>query len=319
MIRLGRFHYPDPVVVLAPMAGVSDRPFRSLCQRYGADFSVAEMVSAKPDLMHTALSKTRLQFDEDPNYPKIVQLVGGEPALMAEAAQVMQARGADVIDINMGCPAKKVGKQSAGSALLADLKQVEAILCATVNAVTIPVSVKTRLGFNDDTYTLAEMTRIAQDCGIALLSVHGRTRAQRFRGQACYEPIAEVKANTQLPVIVNGDISSAEQANRLIDDYGFDGVMIGRAAQGNPWLFAECQARINTRSLPTITPHQDIAEHIHALHALYGRQGVFIARAHLHHYYRQYPDYQREHRPRINQACNEAEQTALIQLFAKAA
>lgn len=301
------------------MAGVSDRPFRSLCQRYGADFSVAEMISAKPELMRSKLSQTRLQFDADPRYPKIVQLVGGDPALMAEAAQLMQARDADVIDINLGCPAKKVGKQNAGSALLADLKQVAAILRATTRAVSIPVSVKTRLGFNEQQPTLAECARIAEDCGITLLSVHGRTRAQRFQGRAHYEPIAEIKARSQLPIIVNGDITSAAQAQRLIADYGFDGVMIGRAAQGNPWLFAECQARINQRGAPAITHSHDIHEHIRALHALYGAQGVLIARAHLHHYYRHHPNYQREHRSCINQAHNEAAQTALIKRLARAA
>ncbi|MDO4643190.1 MAG: tRNA-dihydrouridine synthase family protein, partial [Cardiobacteriaceae bacterium] len=166
-IHLGAYHYNHPVIVLAPMAGISDLPFRRLCQENGADYSVAEMVSAKPDLLHTAYAENRLRFDTDSRYPKIIQLVGGDPALMAEAAMLMQARGADVIDINMGCPAKSVAKQLAGSALLADLKQVEKILNKVVHAVNIPVTLKTRLGYHDAQPNLSEVAMIAEDNGIS--------------------------------------------------------------------------------------------------------------------------------------------------------
>lgn len=313
MITLGRFHYPDPVIVLAPMAGVSDRPFRALCQHYGADFTVAEMISAKPDLMDTDLSRTRLQFSEEPRFPKIVQLVGGDAALMAEAAQMMQARGADVIDINMGCPSKKVGKYSAGSALMGDPQRAAAILSATVRAVDLPVTLKTRLGTDDQNRNVAEIARIAVDSGIRLLTVHGRTRAQRFKGEANYDEIANVKAQLSLPVIVNGDITEAAQAKRLITQYGFDGVMIGRGAQGNPWLFAACQHAVNGRALPeSIDMVADIYRHIAGLHDLYGEHATLIARKHLHWYANALPGY-RALRERINQAKNRAQQLMLIQ------
>lgn len=184
MITLGKYHYPDPVVLLAPMAGISDLPYRRICQRFGSHYTIAEMVSARPELLATEQTQTRLQFDDNPNFPKIVQLAGGDPFLMAEAAQLMQAKGADVIDINMGCPAKKVGQQNAGSALLSDLPQVEKILRATVNAVKIPVTLKTRIGFTDDTLTLDTVGKMAEDTGITAITVHGRTRAQRFSWQS---------------------------------------------------------------------------------------------------------------------------------------
>ena len=313
MITLGRFHYPNPVVVLAPMAGVSDRPFRELCHQYGADYTVAEMISAKPDLMDTDLSRTRLQFGDDDRYPKIIQLVGGDAALMAEAARMMQARGADILDINMGCPSKKVGKYSAGSALMGDPQRVADILAATVRAVDIPVTLKTRLGTDDGNRNISEIARIAEDSGISLLTVHGRTRAQRFKGDASYEEIAAVKASRKLPIIVNGDITSAAQAKALIDSYGFDGVMIGRGAQGNPWLFAECQHAINGRPLPSaVDSSADIYRHIDGLHDLYGEHGTLIARKHLHWYARALPDY-RDLRDAINHAYNRRQQLALIE------
>lgn len=313
MITLGRFHYPAPVIVLAPMAGISDRPFRELCQHYGADYTVAEMISAKPDLMDTDLSRTRLQFSDDDRYPKIIQLVGGDAALMAEAARMMQARGADVLDINMGCPSKKVGKYSAGSALMGDPQRVAAILSATVHAVDIPVTLKTRLGTDDSNRNIREIAHIAEDSGISLLTVHGRTRAQRFKGEATYEDIAEVKATCNLPVIVNGDITSAAQAKTLIDCYGFDGVMIGRGAQGNPWLFAECQHTINARPIVSdIDISADIYRHIDGLHNLYGEHGTLIARKHLHWYAQALPNY-RALRDDINQARNRSQQLSLIQ------
>ena len=273
---LGPYHYPQPVIVLAPMAGVSDLPFRRLCQENGADYSTAEMISAKPELLHTAHSATRLQFAPDPRYPKIVQLVGGDAALMAEAALLMQAKGADIIDINMGCPAKTIARQQAGSALLADLKQVEKILAAVVRAVNIPVTLKTRLGYRDG------------------------------------EPvIAEVKAKNRLPVIANGDIVSAAQAKNLLDRYGFDGLMIGRAALGDPWLFARCQAAINGRALPATDKNAQIRSHLRALHEHYGAQATAIARKHLHAYLRPHPDYPAL-RPAINHAAHLDAQLALI-------
>ena len=309
--NLGPYHYPQPVIVLAPMAGVSDLPFRRLCQQNGADYSTAEMISAKPELLHTAYSAARLQFDLDPRYPKIVQLVGGDAALLAEAALLMQAKGADIIDLNMGCPAKTVAKQQAGSALLADLRQVEKILTAVVRAVNIPVTLKTRLGYHDGQPVIAEVARIAEACGIAALAVHGRSRAQRYQGEADYATIAAAKAKTRLPVIANGDIKSAEQAKTLLDRYGFDGIMIGRAALGDPWLFARCQTLINGRDIPAAAKNTQIRAHLRDLHQHYGAQATAIARKHLHAYLRPHPDYPAL-RPAINHAAHLDAQLALM-------
>lgn len=312
MITLGRFHYPDPVVVLAPMAGVSDLPFRRLCQQSGAHYSIAEMISAKPDLMATDLAETRLSFDSNGTTPRIVQLVGGDAHLMAEAAHMMVEKGADIIDINMGCPAKVVGKQQAGSALLADEAQVAKILEKTVRAVNVPVTLKTRLGPDCGRVNIQRIARIAEDAGVQLLTVHGRSRAQKFRGEARYEDIAEVKKSLSIPVIVNGDIDSPAKAKILIDRHGFDGVMIGRAAQGNPWLFAAIRRALDpafAAALPAPAPL--IAVHIEALHALYGRQGLLIARKHLHSYGQTF-QLPRAFREAVNAAHDPAAQLALI-------
>lgn len=313
MFSLGRFHYPNPVIILAPMAGISDQPFRQICEQQGADFSVAEMISAKPDLMDTRLAQTRLYFGDNPKKPKIVQLVGSDAKLMAQAAQLMQARGADVIDINMGCPSKSVGKHLAGSALLSDEKKVAEILTAVSKAVNIPITLKTRIGPHEEHINIHNIAKIAQDSNIALLSVHGRTRAQKFRGQARYEAIANAKQHVNIPVIVNGDITSAKQCQHLIQTYHFDGVMIGRAAQGNPWLFADCQHLLNNLPKPNHYTHRQttITQHIQALHQLYGKQALYIARKHLHWYYQHNQDYP-YWRPLINQASSDNAQIELI-------
>lgn len=311
MISLGRFHYPDPVVVLAPMAGISDLPFRRLCQKLGSHYTIAEMICARPELLNTRDSQLRLQFDDDPAYPKIVQLVGGNGQIMAETAQLMQENGADVIDINMGCPAKKVGQQNAGSALLAFPDQVKTILTAVVNAVSIPVTLKTRIGFNDQQVNIAQIGLLAEEAGVAAITVHGRTRAQRFRGQARYQEIGDLKSRLSIPVIVNGDISQPEQAKALINAYGFDGVMIGRAVQGNPWLLGQIREALSPDfQVAENCPAEIIKNHILALHSLYGHHGERIARKHLHWYFATHPDYP-SLRETINQGTNK-DQLALI-------
>lgn len=312
MLTLGRFHYSKPVVLLAPMAGISDLPYRSLCQRFGSHYTIAEMVDARPQFLAMPESQLRLQFDDDARFPKIVQLVGGDPYLMAETAQVMQALGCDVIDINMGCPAKKVGKQNAGSALLSDLPQVEKILAQVTRAVSIPVTLKTRLGFNEQTMTIETVAKIAENTGIAALTVHGRTRAQRFNGTAHYDEIGRIKAQTSLPIIVNGDITTTAQAQDLIQQFGFDGVMIGRAACGNPWLLAHMRCALDCDfAMPAISRRAVISEHISALHQLYQRQGLLIARKHLHWYLAPMPRYD-FWRQEINTATDLAAQLAIV-------
>lgn len=314
MISLGRFQYPDPVVVLAPMAGTTDLPFRKLCQHFGADFSVAEMISAKPDLFTSDLAQTRIHFANDNKHPKIVQLVGSDPRLMAEAAQLIQAKGADVIDLNMGCPSKSVGKHLAGSALLADEAQVCAIIRATVNAVSIPVTLKTRLGLHSQHINIERIAHIAQDNGIALLSIHGRTRAQKFKGTVDYQTIGTVKQTLSIPVIANGDITTPAQGKTLIERYGFDGIMLGRISQGKPWIFADFQQHINQRQPPSAVKQPIISQHINALHQLYGQQATYIARKHLHWYYQHTAQYATIRR-HINQANNQQTQLELIQQY----
>ncbi len=315
MITLGRFIYPDPVVVLAPMAGISDLPFRQICEEMGADFTVAEMISAKPDLMETPLAQNRLNFSSHPAKPKIIQLVGSDPKLMAQAARMMQTRGADIIDINMGCPSKSVGKHLAGSALLDNEKAVADILVSTIAAVNIPVTLKTRIGPHEGKINITKIAKLAEDHGIALLSIHGRTRAQKFRGYARYEEIANAKQIVNIPVIVNGDITNAKQAHQLIKKYKFDGVMIGRAAQGNPWIFTQCQLLINQhQQLNSENRQKTIFRHISALHDLYGKHATYIARKHLHWYY-QHSNHYHQLRLMINQATDRHSQLALIYQF----
>ena len=312
MITLGRFTFTPPLVVLAPMAGVSDLPFRELCQHSGAHYTVAEMISAKPDLLDTRLSETRLQFSNDPRYPRIVQLVGGDAGLMAEAAQLMTQRGADIIDINMGCPAKVVGKQQAGSALLANEAQVAAILRATVAAVKIPVTLKTRLGVDDAHINIARIGNIAAEAGVQLIAVHGRSRAQKFRGNARFAEIGALKQALPIPVLVNGDIGDAAQAQALVRQYGFDGVMIGRAAQGNPWLFTHIRQCFDAAFQPELpAPGDVIYRHTCALHQLYGTHGLLIARKHLHCYGQTFR-LPRAFRDAVNAAGNLAAQLDLV-------
>ncbi|MDO4435707.1 MAG: tRNA-dihydrouridine synthase [Cardiobacteriaceae bacterium] len=309
-MKLGRFVYDKPVMVLAPMAGVSDLPFRRLCQQFGADYTVAEMVSAKPDLLSTELSQKRLSFDDDASRPKIVQLLGADKALMIDAAQMLEAKGIDVLDINMGCPAKRVGKDCAGSALLADVKRVGELLKALCEAVKIPVTLKTRLGFDDNT-AIFRVGQLAEEAGVVAIALHGRTRSQRFTGTVDYHMMGKFAEQSALPVIANGDIVSPEQAQNLLSLYPFAGIMIGRAAQGNPHLFAKCQNLINDKALCTQLTRQHIISHISALHQHYGMQGILIARKHLHHYLRDNAHYH-ELQPRINEAQTSLEQLALL-------
>ena len=272
-------------VALAPMAGVTDLPFRQLCHRLGAGYVVTEMLAANPALRHTAKSRLRGAFDGEAR-PVAVQIAGGVPEWMADAARYNAERGADIIDINMGCPVKKVCNVMAGSALLSDEGLVREILVATVEAVEIPVTLKIRTGPDRQNRNGVRIAEMAEDCGIAALSVHGRTRADRFKGKAEYQTIRDIVGAVALPVLANGDIVTPEQAEDVLERTGAAGIMVGRGAQGNPWIFREITHYLATgKRLAPPCPDEvfeTMRGHLRALHAFYGeRHGVKIARKHL--------------------------------------
>jgi tRNA-dihydrouridine synthase B len=284
VLRIGNYTLPTRVV-LAPMAGVTDRPFRQLCRELGAGMVVSEMVSANPLLRDTSKSQRRTDHRGEPG-PRVVQIAGAEPALLAEFARYNRDRGAQIIDINMGCPAKKVCNRMAGSALLQDELLVGQILSAVVAAVDVPVTLKIRTGTDPSQRNGVRIARIAEDTGIQSLVVHGRTRACAFRGQAEYATIAAIKAAVTIPVIANGDIDSPEKARAVLAQTGADAVMIGRAAQGNPWILGDIQYYLDTgthRLAPSMqTVGRVLDSHLCALHQFYGEyEGVRIARKHL--------------------------------------
>ena len=283
-----------PRVILAPMAGVTDKPFRQLCKRLGAGLAVSEMTISDPRFWRTRKSLQRMDHDGEPA-PISVQIAGTEPALMAEAARYNVDHGAQIVDINMGCPAKKVCNAWAGSALMRDESLVARILTAMVNAVDVPVTLKIRTGWAADARNAPTIARIAEDCGIAALTVHGRTRDQQYTGVAEYDTIAAIKASLKIPVIANGDIDSPQKAKHVLDVTGCDAVMIGRAAQGRPWIFREVAhflATGDTLPPPTLPEARDILlGHLDHLHDFYGEpQGVRIARKHLGWYAKDCPE-----------------------------
>jgi len=267
------------------MAGVTDRAFRDLCRSFGAHWAVSEMVTSDPKLWSTDKSRHRLAHASEQG-PRWVQLAGSEPGQMAEAANLNVDLGADIIDINMGCPAKKVCNKAAGSSLLRDEKLVGEILDAVVSAVAVPVTLKIRLGWSWEEVNAPTIAEIAENAGIQLLTVHGRTRACRFNGQANYEAIADVKSSVDIPVIANGDIDSPEKAEKVLAATGCDGVMIGRAAQGTPWLIGDIDTHLRQgvrRPAPGLADIEAmLLQHVQALHDLYGEfQGIRIARKHV--------------------------------------
>jgi tRNA-dihydrouridine synthase B len=277
----------------APMAGVTDRPFRTLCRRYGAGLAISEMVSSRPELRGTRKSRLRLEHRGEVG-PVSVQIAGADPAMMAAAARLNAAEGAQIIDINMGCPAKKVCNVAAGSALMSDEPLVARILEAVVAAVDIPVTLKLRTGPNPQQRNALRIARIAEAAGVKLLAVHGRTRACGFRGEAEFDTIAEVKAGVRIPVIANGDIGTPEEARRVLDYTGADGIMIGRAAHGRPWVFREFLYFLNEgRKLPppaALEMRAVALEHLDGIYSLYGEAlGVRIARKHIGWYTRGLP------------------------------
>lgn len=292
MLKIGSYKLANPVA-LAPMAGVTDLPFRRLCSELGAGLVVAEMISANPMLRNSAKTRLRSRHDMEIN-PRAIQIAGNDPAMMAEAAAYNVARGAQIIDINMGCPAKKVCRKAAGSALLADEALVKTLLEATVAAVDVPVTLKIRTGSAPTARNGVTIARIAEDAGIAALAVHGRSRACAFSGQVEYDTIAAIVAAIDIPVFANGDIDTPEKAAEVMAYTGAAGVMIGRAAQGRPWLCGQIADYLGGGRMP-VEPsfHEQIAivlRHVAALHQFYGEfMGVRIARKHVGWYLQNRP------------------------------
>jgi tRNA-dihydrouridine synthase B len=287
-------HRIEPRVVLAPMAGVTDKPFRLLCKRLGAGLAVSEMTTSDPRFWHTAKSTHRMDHVDEPD-PVSVQIAGTVPAVMAEAARFNVGHGAQIIDINMGCPAKKVCNNWAGSALMRDEALVARILEAVVAAVAVPVTLKIRTGWNADHRNGQVIARIAEQSGIAALAVHGRTRDQQYTGGAEYDTIAAIKSQLSIPVIANGDIDSPQRAAFVLAHTGCDAVMVGRAAQGRPWLLGAIAHFLASGELlpePTLQDIRDILiGHLEHLHAFYGEPaGVRIARKHLGWYAKDRPE-----------------------------
>ena len=295
-MQIGPFSLPNQVV-LAPMAGVTDRPFRQLCRRLGAGLTVSEMVASDPSLRATPKTLRRIDHQGEPA-PRSVQIAGADPAYLADAARFNVERGADVIDVNMGCPARKVCNVAAGSALLSDEALVGRILDRVVAAVEVPVTLKIRTGPAPDRRNAVRIARIAESAGIAALAVHGRTRRCAFKGAVEYDSIRAVKRAVSIPIIANGDVTSPEQARRVLDHTGADAVMIGRAAQGDPWLpgaVAEYFRSGTKAEPPDVQERADVLiGHLRALHAFYGEAtGVRVARKHLSWHCRAYPDGER--------------------------
>jgi tRNA-dihydrouridine synthase B len=273
---------------VAPMAGVTDRPFRQLCKKFGAGLAVSEMVASNSLLWGSEKTRRRANHDGEVE-PISVQIAGADPAMMADAARYNVDQGAQIIDINMGCPAKKVCNAMAGSALLRDEPLVGRILEAVVNAVDVPVTLKFRTGWDTHNKNALTVMRIAEESGIQLLSLHGRTRACGFSGHAEYDTIREVKQASRLPIVANGDINTPYEAREVLEYTGADGVMIGRAAQGRPWIFREIDHYLRTGELlepPLVEEIRAVLiEHLHDLHAFYGAErGVKVARKHISWY-----------------------------------
>ncbi len=289
-MRIGSHELANRLFV-APMAGVTDRPFRQLCKRLGAGYAVSEMAASNPKLWASEKTSRRLNHDGEAE-PKAVQLAGADPAMLADAARFNVARGAQVIDINMGCPAKKVCNVACGSALLKDEALVARILQAVVDAVDVPVTLKFRTGWDPHSKNALAIARLAEDAGIAMLTLHGRTRACGYGGNAEYDTIAAVKRAVKIPVVANGDIDSPEKARTVLERTGADAVMIGRAAQGRPWIFREINHYLQTGThLPPPTVDEArtlLLAHLDDHYRFYGESlGLRTARKHIIWYTKQ--------------------------------
>ena len=315
-MQIGPYQLSNQLIV-APMAGVTDQAFRNLCLRYGAALAVSEMLSSNPDVWGSDKSRQRMTHSGEDGI-RSVQIAGADPDMMARAAQFNVGQGAQIIDINMGCPAKKVNKKLAGSALMQDPTQVEKILQAVVNAVNVPVTLKIRTGWDPEHKNGVQIAKIAQDCGIAALAVHGRTRQCMYKGHAEYDTIKTIKQSISIPVIANGDISSPEQAQHVLDYTEADALMIGRGAQGRPWIFREILHYLDTGShvapIEAEEKRQLMLEHLTKLYGLYGEfLGIRIARKHMGWYLNQ--DAERKFRNEFNRLETAAQQYSLVECF----
>jgi tRNA-dihydrouridine synthase B len=303
-------------LILAPMAGITDRPFRELCKQFGAGLTVSEMVASNPALRQHKRTLLKADYSGETGI-RSVQILGTAPQLMADAAKLNVQRGAQIIDINMGCPAKKVCSIAAGSALLRDEALVKRILDAVVNAVDIPVTLKIRTGWDSHSRNAVAIAQIAEDAGIAALTVHGRTRACKFEGRAEHETVKKVKQAISIPVIANGDIDTPEQARLVLDSTGADAIMIGRATQGNPWLFSQINHFIKHGKhidKPKVTDiHNTLIAHLEKLYSFYGNvSGVRIARKHIAWYFMHFDSLAQDTKNNINRAQCPSQQIALI-------
>jgi tRNA-dihydrouridine synthase B len=283
-MRIGQYQL-DNNIILAPMAGVTDRPFRELCRSLGAGLAVSEMLSSNPRVWNSNKSKLRMDYHDESGI-RSVQIAGSEPLAMAAAAQLTVQQGAQIVDINMGCPAKKVNKKKAGSALLPHPKLVQAILESVVDAVDVPVTLKIRTGWDPENRNGLEIAQIAEQSGIQALAVHGRTRQCLYNGVAEYDTIKKIKENVTIPVIANGDITSVEKAKFVLDHTGADAIMIGRGAQGAPWIFNQINHYLKTGEQLAPLEKTEISSillgHVQALHDFYGEvMGPRIARKHV--------------------------------------
>ncbi|MCL2898140.1 tRNA dihydrouridine synthase DusB [Brenneria tiliae] len=289
-MRIGQFQLTNRLIA-APMAGISDRPFRALCHTMGAGMTVSEMLISNPEVWHSDKSRLRMVHSDEPGI-RAVQIAGCDPDEMAVAAKFNADFGAQIIDINMGCPAKKVNRKMAGSALLQYPDLVKRILSAVVKAVDVPVTLKIRTGWAPEHRNCVEIARLAESCGIQALTIHGRTRACLFNGSAEYDSIRTVKQAVSIPVIANGDVTSPHKARAVLDYTGADALMIGRAAQGRPWIFREIQHYLDTGELLAPMPLAEVKrlliKHIRELHDFYGPgKGFRIARKHVSWYLRE--------------------------------
>jgi len=317
MLKIGPYEFKHNIV-LAPMAGITDAVFREVCRQNGAAYTLAEMVASKKQLWESKKSSTRHVNLNDPE-PRAVQLIGTDPQELAEAAAWQASQGAQIIDLNMGCPAKKVCTVAAGSALMALPDRVSEIFNAVIAAVDVPVTVKIRTGTDADNKNALEIAQIAEVQGIQAITIHGRTRAEKFMGQAEYDTIKRVKQQVNIPVIANGDICTPEQAQFVLKYTSADGIMIGRAAQGYPWIFREINHYLKTGThlpAPSLLKYKEtMLHHLLGLHTLYGETlGVRIARKHIGWYAKTLPNGS-VLRKTFNQLNSAAEQLALLESY----